>query len=102
MAVTARPISPTIHSRPIVGVEKRVRTIDGMPERNASSTPTTPAPNAIHPADTPSYNVSDPTTYATTPAAVQNRGTPVCTSTAKHTIDTTSRATPHQCTGSTA
>ena len=30
-AAPASPSSPTIQSRPIVGVENRVRTIDGMP-----------------------------------------------------------------------
>jgi hypothetical protein len=31
---------PIIHSRPMVGVAKRVRTIDGMPTTKVSSTPT--------------------------------------------------------------
>ena len=38
-ASTTSPSSPIIHSRPIVGVANRVRTIDGMPTTNASIDP---------------------------------------------------------------
>ena len=48
-ATTASPSSPTIQSRPMVGVAKRVRTIDGMPTMNASSTPTMPTASVSHP-----------------------------------------------------
>ena len=39
MAPTATPVDPMIHSRPMVGVENRVRTIDGMPTTNVNNTP---------------------------------------------------------------
>ena len=38
----ASPSSPIIHSRPIVGVAKRARTIDGMPTMKARSDPADP------------------------------------------------------------
>ena len=41
-AVTDEPSSPIIHSRPIVGVEKRVRTMAGMPAIMKTVVPTMP------------------------------------------------------------
>ena len=46
---TAVPNSPIIHSRPIVGVAKRVRVIDGMPTTNVSKVPPMPTSRVIHP-----------------------------------------------------
>ena len=42
------PVWPIIHSRPMVGVAKRVRTIDGMPTMNVSAMPPIPASRVIH------------------------------------------------------
>ena len=39
MAPIATPVEPMIHSRPMVGVENRVRTIDGIPTTKVSNTP---------------------------------------------------------------
>ena len=41
-------IWPIIHSRPMVGVANRVRTIDGMPTMNVSTMPPIPASSASH------------------------------------------------------
>ena len=46
--VTASPSSPIIHSRPMVGVEKRVRTMAGMPATMNSEMPTMPTSRVIH------------------------------------------------------
>ncbi len=55
MAVTARPISPIIHSRPMVGVEKRVRTMAGMPAMKVERPRRRCRPaSVIHDIDTPS------------------------------------------------
>ena len=45
---TTSPSSPIIHSRPIVGVAKRVRTIDGIPTTKARIVPPMPASSVIH------------------------------------------------------
>ena len=52
--VTARPSSPTIHSRPMVGVENRVRTIDGIPATKARPTPMKATSSVIHDSERPS------------------------------------------------
>ena len=52
--VTASPSSPIIHSRPMVGVEKRVRTMAGMPATMASDMPTMPTSRVIHDSSNPS------------------------------------------------
>ena len=51
---TAVPTSPTIHSRPMVGVEKRVRTMAGMPPTIASETPPMAMSSVIHESESPS------------------------------------------------
>ena len=51
---TAVPTSPTIHSRPIVGVEKRLRTMAGMPPIMATAMPPMATRRVIHDSDSPS------------------------------------------------
>ena len=91
---TTAPSSPIIHSRPIVGVAKRVRTIDGMPTMNVSMIPPMPAISVIHDgrSEVPgsgSNRYQLPTIVSTTPTPVQTRGIPTCTSTANATIAAT-------------
>ena len=74
------PVSPIIHSRPMVGVEKRVRTIVGMPPTMAITVPITPTSRVIHENDGPSNRKTDPATRVTVPIADHRRGTPACTS----------------------
>ena len=73
---TACPVSPTIHSRPMVGVENRVRTMAGIPPTIPIPVPTTPTPKVIHESDTPSKRNTEPTTSDTVPMTDQVRGTP--------------------------
>ena len=55
----AVPVSPIIHSRPIVGVENRVRTMVGMPVTIIKPIPTMPTVIGIHDIETPSrYRVT--------------------------------------------
>ena len=61
MATPVTPSSPIIHSRPIVGVAKRARTIDGMPTMKARATPPMPASNVIHDGRSPSNRNHDAT-----------------------------------------
>src|SRR2546425_7750768 len=82
IAVRASPSSPIIHSRPIVGVENRVRTMAGIPAIIATVTPSTPATRVIQDIDTPSYSNSDPNANDTVAMPVHRRGTPVWMSTA--------------------
>ena len=53
-AVTAEPSSPTIQPRPMVGVEKRVRTMAGMSPITKINMPTKPTSSVIHDRDRPS------------------------------------------------
>ena len=48
------PSSPTIHSRPMVGVEKRVRTMPGIPATMATAIPAMATSRVIHESDRPS------------------------------------------------
>ena len=54
MRPSAVPTSPTIHSRPIVGVEKRVRTMAGMPPIMARAMPPMATSRVIHDSESPS------------------------------------------------
>ncbi len=104
---TAVPSAPIIHSRPTVGVAKRVRVIDGMPTMNVSITPPMPAIRAIHDGriDVPVTGSNShrlPTIVSTMPTPVQNRGIPTWTSTANANIATTSSATAQPRAGSAA
>src|SRR5687768_8511886 len=78
----AAPTSPTIDSRPIVGVANRARTIDGMPATMNRATPATTRTRTNHDDDTPSYSPTVPTANDTVPMTVHARGAPACTSTA--------------------
>ena len=79
---TAIPVSPMIHSRPMVGVANRVRIMAGIPPAIPTMVTRTPATRLSHDRGVPSKRNSDPTTRAAVPMAVQARGTPVWTSTA--------------------
>jgi hypothetical protein len=104
-STSAEPSSPIIHSRPIVGVAKRVRTIDGMPLKNVIAAPTMPTTSVSHdgrstcPSAEPNMNHDD-TIRLTMPTPVQKRGIPTWTSIAKANIANSSRATAHPRTGS--
>src|SRR6478735_2413533 len=101
------PSSPIIHSRPIVGVANRVRTIEGMPTTNVSSTPPMPASSVIHDgrSDAPGRGSNShqlAMTVPTVPTAVHKRGTPTCTSTANASIEATISPTAQARAGSAA
>ena len=80
-SASAKPISPTMLSRPIVGVEKRARTMAGIPATMNSGVPATPTIMASHDGCGPWVSVSVPMTRVTVPTTVQNRGAPACRST---------------------
>jgi hypothetical protein len=106
-ASIALPSCPIIHSRPIVGVAKRERTIDGMPTMKVRLMPPIPAISASHEGriDEPGIGSNRnqlPMTVRTMPTPVQNRGIPTCTSTAKAIIASMINATAHVRVGRTA
>ena len=83
---SATPCAPIIHSRPMVGVAKRVRVIDGIPTINVSAKPPIPTNNVIHEGrkfmlSTSRKRKREPALNDARPTPVQNRGTPTCTST---------------------
>ncbi len=101
------PDWPIIHSRPIVGVANRVRTIDGMPTMNVRVMPPIPASSASHDGrnEVPGSG-SNRNRLATAtrkiPTPVQNRGMPTCTSMAKASMASTIKANAHGRVGRTA
>ena len=106
-SLTAMPSVPINHSRPIVGVAKRVRTMLGIPTINASAIMAIPETSVIHDMrmllpSIGSYNANDATTNMTRPTPVQKRGTPTCTSTANASTASTMSATAHPRTGKEA
>jgi len=81
MSSIATPWAPTIQSRPIVGVPKRVRVIDGMPTMYVNAAPPMPTSRVIHDgrSEVPSTSRkrnNEPNVWRTRPTAVQKRGTP--------------------------
>ena len=107
MSASAVPIWPIIHSRPTVGVAKRVRTMDGMPTMKVSVMPPTPAMSVIHDGrnDAPSTSRNsnhDPTVNRARPTPVHSRGIPTCTSIANAAIDTMIAASAHPLMGRAA
>ena len=89
-APTATPTVPRRFSRPIVGVAKRVRTIEGIPTMNDNATlmmhtESDSQPGRIVIPSTSLNMVNAPMMYDTRPTPVQTRGTPTCTSTANAT-----------------
>src|SRR5262249_20983094 len=105
--VTATPSEPTSQSRPIVGVAKRVRVIDGIPTMNASIVPPIPAIrlSQFGRSDDPltgSKIQKLPMIVNTIPTPVQKRGMPTGTSTATATIAATSSPTAHHRDGTSA
>ena len=91
----------------MVGVAKRVRTIDGMPTMNVSIVPPMPTSSVIQPSrsDVPgsgSYRNQLPMMTSTMPTPVQSRGMPTWTSIANASIASTSSATAHARAGSAA
>ncbi len=61
VSAMASPISPIIDSRPMVGVENRLRTVAGRPANISTTMPDTPATRGSHPMLTPSKSNSEPT-----------------------------------------
>ena len=82
MSSAASPIVPIIHSRPIVGVPKRVRIMAGMPEIIDTEMPTMPASKVIQEIANPSNRNSEPTTRHAVAITDHSWATPVWTSTA--------------------
>ena len=75
MSVRASPSSLIIHSCPMVGVEKRVRTMVGMPAYIARVIPTNAARSVIQLTESPSNSTNEPSTKLTVAIAVQARHT---------------------------
>ena len=98
----ARPGSPTIDSRPMVGVENRARTTDGMAASMKRATPSSVSTAVTKGSDTPSSRIHVPATSETAPMPVHTRGAPVCTSTAKPATPRVRSPTPSGRVGSTA
>ncbi len=103
----AMPSWPIIHSRPIVGVANRVRTIEGMPTMKVRLMPPIPAMSASHDGriDEPGIGSNRnqlPMTVNTMPTPVQKRGMPTWTSTAKAIIASMIKPTAQTRVGSTA
>ena len=106
-ASMAVPSWPIIHSRPIVGVANRVRTIEGMPTMNVRLMPPIPAMSASHEGRIEEPGIDSnrnqlPITVNTMPTPVQNRGIPTWTSIANAIIASMIRTTAHVRVGSTA
>ena len=70
----------------MVGVEKRVRTMAGMPPTIASETPPIATSSVIQDRDRPSYRSTEPTASDAVAMPLHTRGTPVWTSTANPNI----------------
>ena len=73
---SAIPSSPIIHSRPMVGVEKRVRTMAGIPPTTPATVPSRPTVKVIHENDCPPNRNTDPTTREIVPMTDHRRGMP--------------------------
>jgi hypothetical protein len=90
--VMASPSSPIIHSRPMVGVEKRVRTMAGMPPIMASEVPPMPDEQRDPRQTEPVVEQERAHDQRSHPDARPHPGTPVCTSTEKPNMASTIRA----------